>query len=595
MQLTKLAVLLIVQLAMVGNLQAQKIKYKDLYVLLRAKNYKDAGPFLTKFLAANPEHPNANYQMGLMLEHKLGELDILKQSDEITARADSALMYFDKAYTLITPKDVKKHDDDYYESFKRRNLRTGKFEVILSDVQLDIETRKKSLQTKKEAIAAINVAFTKAVNYYTQAVKGYTQIKSAYSDELTLTLGAADTTKTILTDIQAANDSALYHFKTYKKLRKTFNSKAPDILLTIEPITGLAEKGLHTPDFYDSKIKWINYSDWAADILQKINSLVEFQQQLIAYDASLDELDASLEEDSASITDIVFAKITDPAIKKLKELDPESAILALLLYKTGQLNFKSDIVTWFKHYADTLDVGLQVNYVEKMQNEWVGVEKLHSRLAENPKENLWERYHTFISQRYQSLEGCTNFMDAQDKVIQNQKQWLDSLQTAVLEREKWAYYGNDSLRLQITNDSTQAMHIIFIDSLENRKLLIAGLEEQEASKYLFFVEVPSSRYIDTLYRLKTNLDLTGIKKNDFIAQATPAVANTTLFLIGSPKKNKYYLVLVRFAAGIGIVWNKPIELPAEVPPSLNYTDGVILIMLGETIKKYSMEDGHLLE
>ena len=60
---------------------SQKVKYKDLFVLLKAENYANADPYLRSFLLNEPEHPNANYYMGRMLQSYLTEQDILNNSN----------------------------------------------------------------------------------------------------------------------------------------------------------------------------------------------------------------------------------------------------------------------------------------------------------------------------------------------------------------------------------------------------------------------------------------------------------------------------------------------------------------------------------
>ena len=46
------------------HLPAQKVKYKDLYVLLSANDFEQGETFLRRFIANDPEHANANMYMG---------------------------------------------------------------------------------------------------------------------------------------------------------------------------------------------------------------------------------------------------------------------------------------------------------------------------------------------------------------------------------------------------------------------------------------------------------------------------------------------------------------------------------------------------
>ena len=86
----------------------QKVKYKELFVLLNAKNYSDAEPYLRFFLLEEPDHPNANFHMGSLLQGSLKELNILTESELYTETADSSVFYYEKSLSYITEKDVKK-------------------------------------------------------------------------------------------------------------------------------------------------------------------------------------------------------------------------------------------------------------------------------------------------------------------------------------------------------------------------------------------------------------------------------------------------------------------------------------------------------
>ncbi len=110
--------------------QAQKIKYKDVYKLLELEQYEAALPDLTTFLAKNPDHGSATIYMGVVA--------IEFEKDCVKAKT-----YFDKALDIINQKELDKNKD-YYGLWIRRNLRTGKYGVILDDVRRYIEERLKN-------------------------------------------------------------------------------------------------------------------------------------------------------------------------------------------------------------------------------------------------------------------------------------------------------------------------------------------------------------------------------------------------------------------------------------------------------------------
>src|SRR5437879_6006383 len=146
-------------------IQAQKVKYKDLIVLLTAREFQQAEPFLKRYLKENTDNPNALLYMGVVYHDKTGPMDPLLHTSILTATIDSALLYYDKAYKVIDEKELKKNDE-YYEAYTRRDLRTGKFVIKLSDVRLDIESRTKALKEKKDYVQQLRSHLTAASQAY---------------------------------------------------------------------------------------------------------------------------------------------------------------------------------------------------------------------------------------------------------------------------------------------------------------------------------------------------------------------------------------------------------------------------------------------
>src|SRR6478752_10535918 len=119
---------------------SQKVKYKDLFILLNAKQYEQAEPFLKRYLRDNDDNPNAYLFMGSIYQDKAAKNDILLQTDLMLTNMDSAVFFYDLASKGMTEKEINRNDE-YYEAYSRRDLRTGKFEIKLSDVKFDLEKR----------------------------------------------------------------------------------------------------------------------------------------------------------------------------------------------------------------------------------------------------------------------------------------------------------------------------------------------------------------------------------------------------------------------------------------------------------------------
>jgi hypothetical protein len=570
---------------------AQKIKYKDLYVLLRAKNYNDGAGFLKSYITTNPEHPNANYQMGLMLEYKLSEFDLLKESEEILTRADSAILYFDRAYGYITPKEVKKHDDDYYELFKRRNLRTGKFEVILSDVQLDIEDRKNSLQKKKNDVALINTRFNSSVKFYEQANGNYQNLRALYKDELTLSLGAVDSTVTIINNMIVQSDSAYANIKEYKKLKKEFQPSSIEVIITNTTYSDFSSEALRKPDYYGKKIDFYNFSLWGAERLSAIEEWKVFMDNLIEFDNSLQRISERIATDSVDLSSDIFKKITSPTLKEIKSIDPESLLVNVFQYKISQLNYASLWMNWHNQIADTVDVGLQMDFVNKLKSQLEGVARLEAALHSTDESIFMLRYHKLVEARYSTKEKLFNYINNQAALVKKQEEHVATLLMDIEERDKWGYWKEDTISLSLQHDTDIKFSTFYADSLENRAVRLVGLTKVKNKSSLFFITVPSSRVIDSLFLIETEIESIDLSSAEFIIQNQNTIAESTIYLIGIPKKNKFIVQLVSFNTQTGIVWNTTLRLNSTTPPQLNYADNQIEISQGDIIKKYYEDTG----
>ena len=71
----------------------QKIKYKELIVLLNAKQFDQAEPYLKKYLKDHDDNPNAYLFMGMIYQEKASKLDILKDTPALVKQLDSAVHF----------------------------------------------------------------------------------------------------------------------------------------------------------------------------------------------------------------------------------------------------------------------------------------------------------------------------------------------------------------------------------------------------------------------------------------------------------------------------------------------------------------------
>jgi len=159
-----------------------KVYKKEIFPLLEAKNYELAKPRLAEYLS-NPKHADEaspHYQFGLMIEKEFKKQDILFDSMRIFTSGDSAIGYFNLAKTFINEKELKKNDE-YWQTFFRRDLRTGDFGIKVSDVHLDIEKQVEKIELKIKNVHALNQAYFNLGLQNSKSKKIYEEIINNYS------------------------------------------------------------------------------------------------------------------------------------------------------------------------------------------------------------------------------------------------------------------------------------------------------------------------------------------------------------------------------------------------------------------------------
>ncbi len=374
----------------------QKIKYKDLFVLLSAKQYTEAEPFLKKYLKDNTDNPNAYLYMGLILEDKAAHVDILKETERYASLLDSAVLYFGMAGKGMTEKEVSRNED-YYMMYNRRDLRTGKFGVKHSDVVLDIETRMKLKDRAKQALA-LKAKFKAAETTYLKSLKFFKVIQSEYPDMKHLYLQADDSLTLQLNHLAQLYDSCHVHFNDYKALAKMMGKIGYN--QDLDPQDILDFKRDQSPaDFYSDDIKIQDFKRWALwteEVIQK--EIQPLRDQLVARDAELNKLQLQIKKDSISVVqDLRILK--GKGFAELLKIDPNPMPLGVFLMKEAEIEFGSQVAE-DRPLRDSLSLQLQLDGLMKEMKLAHKLDSVAGYLVERDIEEESDNYMHFVTTAY---------------------------------------------------------------------------------------------------------------------------------------------------------------------------------------------------
>lgn len=423
--------------------RGQKIKYKDLFVLLSAKQYADAEPFLKKFLKDNPENPNANLYMGLILEDKATRVDILRETERYTALLDSAVLYFGLANKGMTEKEVSKNEE-YYQMYNRRDMRTGKFGVKHSDVILDLELRMK-LKDRAKMAKTLKSHFLAAETSYKKAMKQYALIQARFPDVKRLYLQADDSVMLQLHQLAGTYDSCHIHFNDYKAVAKEMGKIGYNQDFDPQDILDFTRE-LTPADFYVDNIKIQDFKRWAlstAEVLDK--EMKPLRDKLVARDSELNKLQQQLKKDSVSVRqDLQLLRAK--GFPELVRIDPDPLPLQVFRMKEAEIELGCQVIE-NKIFRDSASLRLQADALTAEIRSARKLDSLAGNLVERDVEKEAEDYAHYVRTAYGSASVLKSLIRGTKEMALREIIRREDAIKRRTEALKWLVDGNDSIPL----------------------------------------------------------------------------------------------------------------------------------------------------
>lgn len=426
---------------------SQKVKYKDLIVLLNARQYNQAEPFLKRYLKDNNDNPNAFLFMGLIYQEKANQMDMLVKTNETLLQIDSAIIFFDKAYKEIDEKELRRNSE-YYESYSRRDLRTGKFGVKLSDVQLDLENKLKGLKDRKGKILLLKEYFTKAEKGYSKCQENYSALLSNYGNEREFYLRSNEEMVGSLKGLVLAFDSTVEAFNNYKSTDQLLGKTGGhNQILDLRPIKDIKRDGSGKADFLADDLHLWDYKSWATKTLEIIeNDIVPIRKHLVSYDIEIDKLREKLKTDSVSVR-FDLAQLSNSLQKdRIRKYDPDPMPFEVFAMKITELNYASDLIT-NKKRKDSSNVSFRLSLINGELSEINRLDSITTRLGNRKWEGEAIDYASFIKDSYGSLDVLKNLISSTKEYAQSEKLAKEKLWEKNMQSLKWEVDGQDSIPL----------------------------------------------------------------------------------------------------------------------------------------------------
>ncbi len=545
----KVAFLFSLVLVFTGAAYGQKVKYKDLLVLLNAKQYDQAKPFLKKYLADNDDNASAYLFMGIIYHEEVLKNDVLKQPDKMFSNVDSAIFFYNKCLPKLTEKEVKKNDDNYL-MYTRRDLRTGEFGVKLSDIQLDIETRTKSLYERRDHVKSLTKLFKESEKLYGRSNTLYKSLQSKFQNQKDLYLQSDDSVISQLNRLASTFDSSQLAFRNYKTTLEGLGKTGYNQIANLQEINNFKSDGSLPSDFMSDDLKLWDYAAWANKTIKTIKvEVYPLRKELVSFDLEINKLQEKVKKDSLIVN--TGELLNKPIFAELKKWDADPMPTSLFQMKIAELAYASDLVAE-SSLKGVGDISKKIVLIKHQQRLLSNLDSLTHALVNRDWEKDGINYKNFITSAYGTTAVLRNLAEATQEFAKREmvvkKKKLDDNVRLL----KWVIFDSDSIPLfKDVPDGSRFKPLVITEHHT------AGVTLVDSLLVGYFYTVTPSRTAD----LKVNfpVDSISITQRDLplIKGLSLDVTNQSYFVLfysESKLEGKIPISLVKLSRVAGVEW-----------------------------------------
>ncbi len=592
----RLFFVLFLVLAAGNSVLGQKIKYKELFILLNAKDYDNAEPFLKRYLKVNDDNPNAYLFMAIIYEHKAGKRDILKETEQYVMFLDSAVYFYGLADKGMTEKEVSKNDE-YYQMDSRRDMRSGEFGVSLSDVKLRIETGIK-LKERSKLAKLLKTQFVASEKAYQDAAALFGGIQLKYSDQKRLYLQADDSLIHSLRRLAEIADSCHARFMDYKSTSKALIKTGYNQELNKQEISDFKLE-VKLADFYANEIKVQDFSGWVLHVIEVIEKEIQpLKKLLVARDIEINAIHQHLKKDSVSVRQEV-ALLRSKDFPELKKIDSNPLPLQIFAMKEAELDFASQVVE-DRHLRDSANLHLQLNGLRKEMAYAKALDSIASFLIERNMEEESANYQHFVNTAYGSPVYLKTLVRSTKELALREIIHRESVVKRKTESLRWIVDGADSIPLFNEVSVTSRFRPL---TLQEEKFT-SGLSFTDSVGVGYFYSITPSRKAGIKAVYPVNKDAFKKRYISVTKGLTTQDAQGMVYFIltfqEAKFKDKYKATLTKIYKVEGLAWSVDVDfdqVPTEMIFSMESSEVSIKTRssIGEVFLTMFNRDGKLVK
>jgi hypothetical protein len=564
-----LRVFVLLLLSVTPGFGQKKVKYKDIFELLNSKQYEQAESFLKDYLKENDDNPNAFLFMGLIYQEKSQKDDVLKQTKLAISHMDSAIYWLGKAYKTITEKEVKRNDE-YYQAYNRRDLRTGEFGVKLADIQFDLEKRTQGLREKIDRVKMVKHFFTLSDSLYRKSNALFQRIVSRFPGEREFYLRSDSATVADLSALILRYDSSVKAFDQYKSSISTIGKIGYNQVLVKNEIKNFKTDGESLADFYQPEVKVWDYKAFATNAKESIlKDIFPIREHLITYDIEINKLREKMNTDSISVSSDLTRLIDKLLMEQLQKYDPTPLPMDVFSVKIADLKYRSMLIE-HKGLRDSSDVHFRRSLAYKELKTAGALDSLATRLVHRDIDKDAENYSYFINNTYSNPTVLKSYVKVMKEFAEREKVEKTAALHAQEQAMQWMVVNADSIPLFVDNQILRKAKFRPLAVVNER--YTAGIKYADsvnASGY--FYSITPSRVPDI--KIAFPLDKGNFKSSQFknAKGLTYSDAAGQIFFVlvfqEKAKDNKYAATLAKIYRSDGLAWSTNYNLsfiPKEI-------------------------------
>lgn len=561
--MTKIGLIQCMLLFLISAAYGQKVKYKDIFALLSTKQFEQAEPFLKNYLKETVDNPNAFLFMGNIFQEKASKNDVLKQTSIAVANMDSAIFYYDKAYKTIDDREVRKNKD-YYQSYNRRDLRTGEFGVKLSDIQFDIEKRIEGLKERIDKIKMVKYYFSLADSTYRRSNSLFLSLRKKYPAENQLYLRADEKTISDLTTLSLRFDSCTKAFERYQAATATAGKTGYNQKISLAEIVDFTADGSDVADLYQEQVKWWNYkrfADKAREVIGK--EIIPMRRHLVSYDMEINKLQEKLKTDSVSVRNDLTKLIDKLLYDQLKKFDPEPLPMTVFALKTTDLEYRSMMIE-HAPLRDSANVHLQIKLLVDELKVLSRLDSAAAKISDQAIDARAPDYADFVSSTYSSAAVLKSYVRTlKDAGVREQREKAPLLAQHV-RALNYIVDGSDSIPLTEEPGSHYRPLVI---TPEKFTLGVSTRDSTQLQGYFYTINASRKPEVKAYFPL----DKSGIKSSDLGAAHALAYSDAAgqiyyvLVYADGPQGEKFPATLAKIYRSDGLAWK--VDCPLAFAPS----------------------------